>query len=80
MLPWFGRCLSWQVGDDHDVFIGIDSIIEVTRSLSIPDGLRTYLEDLDITTLSQACNTMPGTHHYWLSAEALYIAGNWKTA
>ena len=23
---------------------------------------------------------MPSTHHYWISAEDLYIAGNWKTA
>ena len=30
--------------------------------------------------LSQARNTLPGTHHYWYTSEDLCIAGEWKHA
>ena len=79
-LPWLGSNLAWQVGNGQDVLIGIDLIIGVPSSLSLPDGLRTFLEDLDITSLSQAHNTLPGTHHYWYSTKDLGIVGDWKVA
>ena len=47
-------------------------------SYHFPDGLKTYLEDLDIKTLAQAHNTLSDAHHYWYSAEELYLDGEWK--
>ena len=47
-------------------------------SYHFPEGLRTYLEDLDIKTLAQAHNTLPDAHHYWYSAEDLYLYIDWK--
>ena len=79
-LPWLGRSLAWQVGNGLDVLIGIDQIIGVPSSLSLPTGLRDFLEDLDITSLTHARNTLPGTHHYWYSAEDLCVTGDWKLA
>ena len=79
-LPWLGCHLSWQVGNGNDILIGIDPIIGVPSSLSLPDDLRTFLEDLDINTLSQARNTLPDSQHYWYSAEDLCIDGVWKDA
>ena len=47
-------------------------------SFPFPDDLRTYLEDLGITTLAHAHNTFPDAHHYWFTAEELYLEGDWK--
>ena len=44
----------------------------------IPQGLREYLEDLDIVTLAQAQNTLPDAHKYWYSTEELCVGGVWK--
>ena len=77
-LPWLGRSLSWQVGNGHDVLIGIDPIIGAPSSLSLPAGLLEFLEDLDITTLSHARNSLPGSHHYWYLVEDLCVASDWK--
>ena len=63
-LPWLGRCLSWHVGSGHDVLVGIDPIVGSQTPHTLPTGLREYLEDLDITTLSQAHNIMAGSHPY----------------
>ena len=79
-LPWLGSNLAWQVGNRKDVLIGVDLVIGVPTSLSLPDGLRTFLDDLDITSLSQARNTLPDSQHYWYSTEDLCIAGEWKEA
>ena len=49
-------------GNGNNVLIGIDPIIGISNSLMIPSGLREYLEDLDIVTLSQARNTLLGSH------------------
>ena len=68
------------MGNGKDVLIGIDLVIGVPTSLSLPDGLRTFLDDLDITSLSQARNTLPNSQHYWYSAEDLCIAGACKDA
>ena len=46
----------------------------------LPSGLREYLEDLGISTLSHAHNILPGQHHYWYTAEDLCIVGEWKIA
>ena len=60
--------------------MGIDPIIGAQSPYYLPLGLKDYLEDLDITTLSQARNILPGSHPYWYTAEDLCIAGEWKTA
>ena len=48
--------------------------------ISLPTGFREFLEDLDIVSLSQAPNTLPGLHKYWYTIEDLCIAGDWKLA
>ena len=60
--------------------MGIDPIIGTHSPSELPSSLREYLEDLGITTLSHAQNILPGQHHYWYTAEDLYIAGDWKFA
>ena len=68
------------MGNGKDVIIGIDPIIGASNSHSLPVGFPEILEDLDITTLSKACNTLPGLHHYWYMGEDLCIVGDWKIA
>ena len=51
-LPWLGRHLAWQVGNGKNILLGIDPIVGVSDSLMIPQGLREYLEDLDIVSLA----------------------------
>ena len=79
-LPWLGRSLAWQVGNGHDVLIDIDPIIGALNSHSLLARFREFLEDLDITTLSQARNTLPGIHHYWYRTEDLCVFGDCKIA
>ena len=79
-LPWMGCQVAWQVGNGSDVLIGIDPVIGVHTSSSLLDGLRSYLEDLNITTLSQAHNTLPDSQSYWYTADELCINGAWKDA
>ena len=76
-LPWLGRSLAWKVGNGKNVHIGIDPIIGIFDMITLPVGFQEFLEDLDITTLSQAHNTLPGLHHYWYMAEDLCIVGDW---
>ena len=47
-------------------------------SYHFPVEQRTYLEDLGIKTLAQAHNTLPDAHHYWYTANELYLEGDWK--
>ena len=68
------------MGNGQDVLVGIDPIIGAQSPHSLPIGLREFLEDLGITTLSQACNILPGLHQYWYTVEDLCIAGEWKSA
>ena len=68
------------MGNEEDILIGIDPIIGVPFSHNLPDELRSFLEDLDINTLSQARNTLPDSQHYWYMAEELCIDGVWKVA
>ena len=53
-------------------------MIGIPTSHLFPNGLRSYLEDMDIKTLAQAHNTLSDSHHYWYSAEELYLDGEWK--
>ena len=47
---------------------------------SLPLGLLDFLDDMEINTLARACNTLPGSSHYWYNAEDLCISGTWKSA
>ena len=79
-LPVLGRRLAWIVGDGHNICLGIDLIVGVDKSLSLPSDLLDFLVDLDISSLASARNTLPGPHDYWYSAADLGISGEWKTA
>ena len=68
------------MGNGIDIWIGIDPMIDVSSSHLLPEEPRSYLEDLDIKTLSQAHNTLPDSQHYWYTAEELCIDGVWKEA
>ena len=48
ILPWMGSYLAWKVGDGKNILLGIDPIVGIQSSFSLPEDLRTYLEDLDI--------------------------------
>ena len=77
-LPWLGRHLAWQVGNGSDILIGVDPIIGAHSTFTLPEELRSYLEDLDICTLSQARNILPDSQSYWYTADELGIDGVWK--
>ena len=49
-------------------------------SRSLPSVLLDFLDDMEINTLARAHNTLPGSSHYWYSAEDLCISGTWKSA
>ena len=68
------------MGNGSDILIGVDPIIGAHSSFIIPEGLRSYLEDLDICTLSQARNILPDSQSYWYTADELGIDGVWKEA
>ena len=75
-LPWLGKSLSCQVGCGNNVLIGTDPIIGVEDFITFPASLKEYLEDLDIISLSQAHNTLPGSHGYRYTAEDLCVDGD----
>ena len=66
------------MGNGHDILLGIDPIIGTLYSSWLPLYIRDYLEDLGISTLSQAHNILPGQQHYWYTTEDLNIDGDWK--
>ena len=66
------------MGNGNDILVGIDPVISSSKSYLFPNGLRSYLEDLDIKTLAQAHNSLPDAHHYWYSAKDLLLDGEWK--
>ena len=75
-LPWLGGHLAWQVGNGNDIWIGVDPIIGAPSSSTLPEELRSFLEDLDIYTLSQAHNILPDSQNYWYTADELGIVGD----
>ena len=68
------------MGNGNNVLIGIDPIIGISDSLTLPIGFREYLEDLDIVTLSHARNTLSGLHKYWYMDDNLCVVGDWNLA
>ena len=79
-LPQLGRHLAWQVGNGSDILIDVDLIISAHSSFILPEELRSYPEDLDICTLSQAHNILPDSQSYWYTADELGIDGVQKEA
>ena len=59
-LSWLGKCLAWKVGNGQDILMVIDLIIGMHSPSVLPFGLKEYLEDLGISTLSHANNILPG--------------------
>ena len=78
ILPWIGKHLAWHVGNGKDILLDIDPIIGTFPCPELSSDFRDYLEDLGVTYLSQAHNTLPGQHPYWYIAEDLNVAGEWK--
>ena len=63
-LPWMGTHLAWLVGNGENILIGIDPIVGSHNSFSLPEDLRTYLEDLNMCTFSQVHNSLPYAQSY----------------
>ena len=78
-IPWMGRHLAWQVGNGNDIMVGIDPMFGSSNTFHFPDGLRSYLEDLNIISLAQVHNTLPDACQYWYTADELLLAGEWKS-
>ena len=53
-LSWLTRCLGWKVGNGQSIRIGVDPIAGLNSNFVLPEDLRIYLEDYDITTLMDA--------------------------
>ena len=66
------------MGDGNDILISMDPVIGNPAAFHFPEDLRTYLEDLGIITLAQVHNSLLDAHHYWFTAEELYLEGDWK--
>ena len=66
------------MGNGNSILIGIDPIIGVQDFITFPVRFKEFLEDLDIVSLSQERNTLPGIHKYWYTTEDLYVIGDWK--
>ena len=57
--------------------MGLDLIIGMGSSFSLPRDLWDYLEDFGMTSLAQARNYSPDARSYWLSAADLDLGGEW---
>ena len=77
-LPWMGTHMAWQVGDGENILLGIDPIVGSQSSFSLLEDLRSYLEDMNICTLSQAQNSLHNAQSYWLTADDLDLGGSYK--
>ena len=59
--------------------LGIDPIVGSNAPLSFLEDLRSYLEYLNICSLSQAHNPLPNAQHYWYTAGELDLGGTFET-
>ena len=75
-MSWMG----WSIGNGKDIKIGVDPIAGSSSVYILPEDLRLYLEDYDISSLADAhiIGTNYITQQYWLSAEELELEGDWK--
>ena len=67
------------MGNGENVLIGIDPIVGIQSSFSLPEDLRSYLEDLNICFLAQAHNSLFPSRCYWYTAEDLNLGGSYST-
>ena len=79
-MSWITRCLGWKIGNGKHIKIGLDPLAGVSSDYTLLEGLRLYLEDYGICTLSDALNRGVATSSsdYWISADDLELAGLWK--
>jgi len=78
-LPWMGTHMAWQVGNGDNILLGIDPIVGSHSSFILPEDLRSYLEDLNICTLSHAHNSLINAQSYWFTANDLDLGGTFKS-
>ena len=74
-ITWLGSGLTWHVGNGESIKVGLDPIIGMGSSFSLPRDLRDYLEDFGITSLAQARNYSPNARSYWISTADLDLGG-----
>ena len=67
--------MAWNVGKGTNILIGVDPIVGSNKGFSLPEDLRSYLQDLNIITLDQAQNTLHDAQNYWYTAEDLNLGG-----
>ena len=70
--------MAWQVGNGDNILLGIDPIVGSHSSFILPEDLRSYLEDLNICTLSHAHNSLINAQSYWFTADDLDLGGSYK--
>ena len=78
-LPWLGKGILGQVGNDSDIRLSVDPVVGLGSSFILPDDLRAYLEDYGICTLAQARNKTSFASGYWFTVEDLDLCGDWKS-
>ena len=81
-MSWITRYLGCNIGNGKNIKVGIDPIADVSSEYTLPEDLRSYLEDYGILTLSNAHNRGIATSStdYWISADELELGGLWKEA
>ena len=77
-LSWVGSGLTWHAGNGESVRVGLDQIVGMGSSFTLPYNQRHYLEDYGILMLDQARNYSPYARSYWLTADDLDLGGYWK--
>ena len=81
-MSWITRYLGWKIGNGKNIKVGIDPIAGVSSEYTLPEDLRSYLEDYGILTLSDALNRgiVTSSTDYWISTDELELCGPWKEA
>ena len=67
------------MGNGDNILLGIDPIVGSHSSFILPEDLRSYLEDLNICTLSQAHNSLINAQSYWFTTDDLDLGGTFKS-
>ena len=78
-IPWLGKCLSWKVGNGHDIVIGSDLVIGSSSCLFFNQDFRSYLRDYGILTLQHAQNPFTDSQSYWITVDDLELGGEWRS-
>ena len=81
-MSWITRYLGWKIGNGKNIKVGIDPIAGVSSDFTLPEYLKSYLEDYGILTLSYALNRGIATSliDYWITTDELELGGLWKDA